>query len=46
MFESFGYEIEKLERVAYDFITSEGLKRGEWRYLTNNEVNQLKRNTL
>ncbi|MBM4167049.1 MAG: rRNA pseudouridine synthase [Ignavibacteria bacterium] len=42
MFESFGYEIEKLERVAYDFITCEGLKRGEWRYITEKEISILK----
>jgi 23S rRNA pseudouridine2605 synthase len=42
MFESFGYEIEKLERVAYDYITCEGLKRGEWRYLTEKEIATLK----
>jgi len=45
MFESFGYEIEKLERVAYDNITCEGLKRGGWRFLSDNELRILREKT-
>lgn len=41
MFESFGYEVEKLDRVAYADITYEGLSKGEWRHLTKPEVKKL-----
>lgn len=43
MFEAIGYDIEKLERVAYANITCEGLTRGGWRHLTKTELNILKR---
>lgn len=43
MFETLGYEIKKLDRVAYGHITTEGLKRGEWRYLTKKEIDQFKK---
>ena len=42
MFESLGYAVEKLDRVAYGDLSYEGLKRGEWRYLTKSEVRNLK----
>lgn len=42
MFESLGYEVKKLDRVAYGPITKEGLSRGETRSLTPPEVRQLK----
>lgn len=42
MFESLGYQVEKLERVAYADITVEGLVRGGWRHLTKGEVKKLK----
>jgi 23S rRNA pseudouridine2605 synthase len=41
MFESLSYEVKKLDRFAFGEITHEGLKRGEWRYLTKNEINYL-----
>lgn len=41
MFESLGYEVKKLDRVAYGPITKEGLKRGETRSLTRPEVRKL-----
>jgi len=41
MFEALGYEIEKLDRIAYGGITYEGLKRGAWRYLRKSEVRRL-----
>jgi 23S rRNA pseudouridine2605 synthase len=44
MFEALGYLVDKLDRVAYAGITFEGLKRGEWRYLTKGEVNTLMKN--
>ncbi len=42
MFEELGYAVEKLDRIAYAEIGYEGLKRGEWRYLTRKEVRRLK----
>jgi 23S rRNA pseudouridine2605 synthase/16S rRNA pseudouridine516 synthase len=41
MFESLGYEVKKLDRVAYGPITKEGLRRGETRSLTRAEVRKL-----
>jgi pseudouridine synthase len=43
MFESLGYEVEKLDRVAYGPITREGLPRGSSRSLTKREVDELYR---
>ena len=42
MFEALGYEIYKLDRVAYAGITYESLPRGRWRFLTKNEIKKLK----
>jgi pseudouridine synthase len=42
MFESLGYNITKLDRVAYGPVTKEGLGRGETRSLTRQEVRKLK----
>ncbi|MBN1449173.1 MAG: rRNA pseudouridine synthase [Bacteroidetes bacterium] len=42
MFESLGYEIRKLDRVAYAGLTLSGLRRGSWRYLEDNEVGYLR----
>lgn len=42
MFEALDYLVDKLDRIAYADITSEGLARGEWRYLTNMELRHLK----
>lgn len=42
MFESLGYVIKKLDRIAYADISYEGLKRGGWRYLTKSELRKLK----
>ncbi len=41
MFESLGYEIKKLERLAYGKINLEGLKRGQWRFMTKKEIEGL-----
>ena len=41
MLESLGYAVEKLDRVGYGGISCEGLKRGEWRYLTKGELKRL-----
>ncbi len=42
IFESLGYEIEKLDRTVYANLTKEGLPRGHWRFLTEKEVIRLK----
>lgn len=42
MFESFGYEVKHLERIEYGGITTQGLKRGGWRFLSAREVASLK----
>lgn len=41
MFESLEYEIKKLDRIAYGDISYEGLKKGQWRYLTRKEIDYL-----
>ena len=43
MFEALGYDIKKLDRVAYGPITREGLARGASRSLTRPEVRALKK---
>ncbi len=43
MFWSLGYEVKKLERIRYAGLSIEGLKRGEWRYLSPAEVMHLRR---
>ena len=43
MFETLGYAVKRLERVAYAGLSSQGMKRGEWRYLTAKEVTQLRK---
>ena len=42
MFESLGYEVLKLDRVAYGPVTKEGLARGGTRSLTRGEIRTLK----
>jgi 23S rRNA pseudouridine2605 synthase len=42
MFEYLGYEVMKLDRVAYGPVTKEGLGRGETRSLTRPEVRRLR----
>jgi 23S rRNA pseudouridine2605 synthase len=42
MLETLGYAVRKLERVAYGPVTTAGLKRGETRSLTHQEVRQLR----
>ncbi len=42
MFESFGYDVEKLHRIAYAGLTLHGLGRGRWRFLTPKEIKNLK----
>ena len=42
IFESLGYKVVKLDRVYFAGLTKKGLKRGDWRYLTEQEVNFLR----
>ena len=42
IFESLGYEVKALDRVYFAGLTKKGLKRGEWRYLSEGETNLLK----
>ncbi|MDF1675429.1 MAG: pseudouridine synthase [Vicingaceae bacterium] len=46
MFEHLGYEVSKLDRVYYAGLTKKNLARGQWRFLTEEEVNLLKMTTL
>ena len=42
IFESLGYRVVKLDRVYFAGLTKKGLRRGDWRYLTEREVNMLR----
>ena len=42
IFESLGYKVVKLDRVYFAGLTKKGLRRGDWRYLTEQEVNFLR----
>lgn len=42
IFEFLGYEVKKLDRVYYAGLTKKNLKRGAWRFLTDEEVQRLK----
>ncbi len=42
IFEALGYRVIKLDRVYFAGLTKKGLRRGEWRYLTEMEVNMLR----
>ena len=42
IFESLGYEVRALDRVYFAGLTKKGLKKSDWRYLTEGEVNILK----
>ena len=41
IFEHLGYKVRKLDRVYFAGLTKKNLKRGQWRFLTNEEVNFL-----
>ena len=43
MFEAMEFEVTKLDRIMYAGLTVKGMKRGEWRKLTNREVLHLKK---
>lgn len=42
LFEHLGYHVKKLDRVYFAGLTKKNLGRGKWRYLTQEEVNNLK----
>jgi len=42
IFESFGYKVLKLDRVQFAGLTKKNLRRGDWRYLTEDEVDRLR----
>ncbi|MEM6524375.1 MAG: pseudouridine synthase [Bacteroidota bacterium] len=42
IFEHFGYEVIKLDRVLYAGLDKQNLPRGKWRYLSEREVRKLK----
>ena len=41
IFEHLGYKVRKLDRVYFAGLTKKNLKRGQWRFLTPEEVNFL-----
>ena len=42
IFQKLGYEVETLDRVMFAGLTKKNIKRGHWRILTEQEVNNLK----
>ena len=42
IFESLGYEVRSLDRVYFAGLTKKNLKRGDWRFLSEGEINILK----
>ena len=42
IFESLGYRVIKLDRVQFAGLTKKNLRRGDWRYLTEEEVDRLR----
>lgn len=43
IFEKFGYIVAKLDRTKIDLLTKKDLPRGRWRFLSDSEVQLLKR---
>jgi 23S rRNA pseudouridine2605 synthase len=43
IFEKFGYEVKKLDRVVFGPLTKKDLPRAKWRYLTDKEILMLKK---
>jgi len=43
MFQNIGHPVEKLRRVKIGFIEDERLRPGEWRFLTDEEIQKFKR---
>lgn len=42
IFEALGYRVVKLDRVLFAGLTKKNLRRGDWRFLTEQEVNILR----
>lgn len=42
IFESLGYHVVKLDRVQFAGLTKKNLRRGDWRFLTEKEVDMLR----
>ena len=42
IFERMGYRVTKLDRVYFAGLTKKNVRRGDWRFLTEREVNMLK----
>lgn len=42
IFESLGYQVEKLDRVMYAGLTKKNVNRGKWRFLSDREIILLK----
>ncbi|MGC1515827.1 MAG: S4 domain-containing protein [Maribacter sp.] len=42
LFDTLGYKVQKLDRVVFGGLTKKDLPRGHWRYLTEQEVINLK----
>ena len=42
IFESLGYRVVKLDRVQFAGLTKKNLRRGDWRFLTEKEVDMLR----
>ena len=40
--ESLGYKVVKLDRVQFAGLTKKNVRRGDWRYLTEEEVDRLR----
>jgi pseudouridine synthase len=45
IFQVLGYDVKQLDRVSFAGLTSLGLSRGSWRFLTRAEIDFLRRNT-
>ncbi|MCQ2075270.1 MAG: rRNA pseudouridine synthase [Bacteroidaceae bacterium] len=42
MFDALGYKVVRLDRVQFAGLTKKRLRRGDWRFLTEKEVNMLR----
>lgn len=42
IFESLGYRVVKLDRVQFAGLTKKNVRRGDWRFLTEKEVDMLR----
>mgnify|MGYP003321041111 CR=1 FL=1 len=42
MFETLGYHVVRLDRTQFAGLTKKNLRRGDWRFLTEKEVNMLR----